>query len=129
MPMMDALLRKLVELKARRRAAQVIIFDGAADYDRTRSFVRGAACGVTLTLVIFLLSAPDSPDDRLVRAIAVREDRLQEAQERLQQAMAVADVCLNTAQNLERTLAAYQAFLGGRTPTPPIPILPAHPAD
>ena len=32
------------------------------------------------------------------------------------EALQVADVCLTTAQNLESTLAAYQAFLGGGSP-------------
>lgn len=115
---MDALLRRFVEWKGRRRAAQIILFDGAADYQQASSFFRGALCGIGLTLVIFLLSAPDAPDANLVREINERDERLRDANKRLEQALAVAGVCLNTAQSLERTLGTYQSFLGGRGPAP-----------
>jgi hypothetical protein len=114
---MNTLLRRLAEWKGRRRAAQIIVFDGGAEVERTRSFFKGASCGAALTLGLFLLTAPNSRDELLLDEISRREVRLKEANERLVQAMAVADMCLSTAESLERTFSSYQSFLGARVPT------------
>lgn len=111
---MNTLLRRLAEWKGRRRAAQVIVFDGGAEVERTRSFLKGALTGITLTLIVFLLTAPTSNDAETVNQIQQRETLLRETNQRLVQAMQVADVCLNTAESLEKTLASYQAVLGNR---------------
>jgi gas vesicle protein len=115
---MNTLLRKLAEWKGRSKAAQIIVFDGGAEVERTRSFFKGASCGAALTLGVFLLTAPNSRDELLIEEVNRREMRLKEANERLVQAMAVADMCLNTAESLERTFSSYQSFLGARVPTP-----------
>jgi len=118
---MNALLRRFVEWKGRRRAAQIIVFDGAGEYERARSFLRGSLTGAGLTLAAFLLSAPDAPDERLVSALDQRDESLKEANTRLAQALSVADICLSTAQDLERTLQAYQSLLGSRGLPVPAP--------
>ena len=119
---MNTLLRKLAEWKGRRRAAQVIVFDGGAEVERTRSFLKGALTGIVISLGVFLMSAPSLPDAAVVEKLQQREQMLRETQQRLQQAMRVADVCLGTAEHLEKTLDAYQTFLG--EPTSPPPHLP-----
>jgi hypothetical protein len=111
---MDSLLRKLAEWKARSRAAQVIVFDGGAEVERSRAFMRGAMTGIVLTLLVFLLAAPQSPDPVAAEVAHRRGEMLREANERLAQAVQVAQVCLSTAENLERTLSSYQTVLGGR---------------
>lgn len=111
---MDFLLRKLAEWKARSRAAQVIVFDGGAEVERSRAFARGALTGIVLTLGVFLLAAPQSPDPVATEVAAYRGEMLREANERLAQAVHVTQVCLSTAETLERTLSSYQTFLGGR---------------
>ena len=45
-----------------------------------------------------------------------RELLLQEANGRLRQALEVADICLTTADQLEKTLTSYQALLRGTVP-------------
>ena len=94
---MNTLLRRLAEWKAARNGAQVIIFDGGAEVERARSFLRGTALGAVLTLGAFLLTAPTTTDARTVEELERRELLLREANERLRQALQVADVCLNTA--------------------------------
>jgi hypothetical protein len=110
---MRTLLRRLAEWKAGHSGAQVIIFDGGAEVERTRSFVRGTVLGAVLTLGAFLLTAPTTTDSRTVEELQRRELLLQEANRRLRQALEVADVCLTTAGQLEKTLTSYQALLGG----------------
>ncbi len=112
---MNTLLRRIVEWKARRKAAQIIVFDGGAEVERTRSFFRGATCGAVLTLGLFLLSAPNSSDEHLLEEMNRRDERLRDANDRLMQAIAVADMCLSTAESLERTFSTYQGFLSART--------------
>jgi hypothetical protein len=114
---MNTLLRRLAEWKGRRKAAQIIVFDGGAEVERTRSFFKGACCGAALTLGLFLLTAPNSRDELMIEEVNRRDIRLKEAHERLAQAVAVADMCLNTAESLERTFSSYQSFLGARVPT------------
>ena len=45
-----------------------------------------------------------------------RELLLREANGRLRQALEVADICLTTADQLEKTLTSYQALLRGTVP-------------
>lgn len=108
---MNTLLRWLAERKAGRSGAQVIVFDGGAEVERTRSFMRGTLVGASLTLGAFLLTAPTTTDSRTVEELGRREMLLEEANRRLRQALQVADVCLNTAAQLEKTLTGYQALL------------------
>lgn len=108
---MDTLLRKLAEWKGRRKAAQIIIFDGAAEVQTTRAFLRGALAGVFLSLVVFLLTAPTQLEPRTAEEISRREQLLLETSHRLNQALAVADACVNTAEHLQNTLSSYQSFL------------------
>ena len=109
---MDTLLRVLAEWKGRRRAAQVIVFDGGADVATTRAFARGAVSGILITLVVFLLTAPTLTDMTAQAEMEHRKTLLEEANRRSEQAMGIARVCLETAGHLERTLASYQSFLG-----------------
>lgn len=110
---MDTLLRWLAERKAGRRGAQIIVFDGGSEVERTRSFLRGTLLGAALTLGAFLLTAPTTTDARTVEELEHREMLLQEANRRLRQALEVADVCLSTAAQFEKTLSGYQALLRG----------------
>lgn len=111
---MDTVLRMLAQWKGRRKAAQVIIFDGGAEVERTRSFLKGAFTGIVLATGAFLLTAPTTTDGRMVEQVAERERLLDDTNQRLAQAVKVADVCLNTAQDMERTLDSYESFLGAR---------------
>jgi gas vesicle protein len=86
--------------------------------ERTRSFLRGTVVGSVLTLGAFLLTAPTTTDARTVEELQRREMLLREANERLRQALQVADVCLTTAAQLEKTLSGYQALLRGATTLP-----------
>ena len=113
---MQALLRRFSEWKARQRGAHIVIFDGAADAEKTRSFLKGAFAGAGIAILAFAVTAPTTLDPALVEEIGKREVLVRESNERAAQALQVADVCLTTAQNLESTLAAYQAFLGGGSP-------------
>jgi hypothetical protein len=111
---MDTLLRKLAEWKARRRAAQVIVFDGGAEVERTRAFLKGALTGIALSFGVFLLTAPDATDAATLQELRHREALLHETDRRLQQALQVTDLCLSTADRLQRTVAAYEGYLGGK---------------
>lgn len=111
---MNTILRRLAEWKGRRRAAQIIVFDGGAEIDTSRAFLKGALIGVTLSTVLFLVSAPGLSNENLLDELERRQALVREANQRLTQAVAVADVCLTTATQLEETLASYQAFLSGR---------------
>lgn len=109
---MDTLLRKLAEWKGRSKAAQVIVFDGGAEVERTRSFLKGAVTGISLSLITFLFTAPSNANSELVEALDVRSELLEQNSVRLEQAIRVADVCMDTAERLEQTLASYKGFLG-----------------
>ncbi len=111
---METLLRKLAEWKGRRRAAQVIVFDGGAEVETTRAFMRGALSGIVITLAVFLLTAPTTTDASAIAELERRATLLREADRRMQQAIGVANVCLDTAEHLQQTLASYQTFLGNR---------------
>lgn len=111
---MNTLLRRLAEWKGRRRAAQIIVFDGGAEVETSRAFLKGAMIGVALTTALYLVSAPGTSDEHLLDELERRQALVREANHRLTQAVAIADVCLSTANQLEQTLASYQAFLSGR---------------
>lgn len=110
---MHEILRRFIDWKARRKGAHIVIFDGAAELDKTRSFLKGTAVGVGIALLAFAITAPTTLEPVLADEIARREVLLNESNARATKALEVADVCLSTARNLENTLAAYQAFLGG----------------
>lgn len=118
---MDTLLRMLAEWKAKGKAAQVIVFDGGAEVDTSRAFLRGVVLGIVASTVIFVITAPGRADPNLVAELERRESMVRESNLRLTQAVSIADVCLSTAKQLEETLASYQAFLSGR----PLPAGPA----
>jgi hypothetical protein len=125
---MDTLLRVLAGWKARRKSAQIIVFDGGAEVERARSFLRGALAGVGISMLVFLLTAPGLSDPRLVEELDRRGALIEEANQRIAQAVEVAAVCLSTARRMEQTLASYQSFLGADVPsgTPRLPgALPA----
>lgn len=109
---MHAVLRRLMEWRGRRLGAQIIIFDGAAELEKKTAFVKGAASGIFVATLLLALTAPTTLSPRLTEEIQRREMLLQVSNQRADQALKVADICLSTAQNLERTLAAYQSFLG-----------------
>jgi gas vesicle protein len=105
---MYTLLRWIAEWKGRRSAAQVIVFDGGAEVERTRAFLQGVAVGGGCVLLALLLTAPTSADPTLVREAARRELLLREAEGRVGQAVAIADACLSTARTLGETLQGYR---------------------
>lgn len=111
---MDVLLRKWVEWKARRKAVQVIIYDGAAEYEKTRSFVRGVLAGALGITVLFSLTAPSAVDPELLEGMRQRQALVEQADQRAQQAMGLADMCLNTARRMDETLTAYEEMLRER---------------
>ena len=111
---MDTLLRKIAEWKGRHRAAQVIVFDGGAEVEKTRAFLKGAVTGIALALLVFFLTAPSSTDGRVIEQLQERQALLDETNGRLQQAMTVANVCLSTAERLDKTLDSYQSHLGAK---------------
>ncbi|MEX2570160.1 MAG: hypothetical protein WD737_02575 [Gemmatimonadota bacterium] len=111
---MNAFLRKFAEWCGRRKGAQIVVFDGAAEMERNASFLKGAVSGIVLTTVVLALTAPTNISPQLIQEIEKRESLVVDSNQRAEQAMQVADVCLSTAQNLERTLATYQSFLGSR---------------
>jgi hypothetical protein len=109
---MDVLLRKWVEWKGRRRAAQVIVFDGGAEVERTRAFFRGGLVGAGLMGAVFALAAPSAVNPALLTEIEHSEALTRLAAERTEQAMEIARVCVQTAAGLEQTLANYQHLIG-----------------
>jgi hypothetical protein len=108
---MDFLLRKVVEWKGRRKAAQIIVFDGAAEIERTRSFVKGCITGIVLAMGAFALAAPSVTSPTIMQELANRESLLDQANERADQAIVLADVCVRTAQGMEQTLSAYRQLV------------------
>lgn len=110
----DILLRMYAEWRGRRKAAQIIIFDGAAEIDKTRSFLRGALTGIAISFVAVAILAPSTIDPAAMDELQRREALVHDANARAAQAVALVDVCMNTAQGMEQTLKSYQQFLGGR---------------
>ena len=111
---MDTLLRKIAEWKGRRRAAQVIVFDGGAEVEKTRAFLKGTGTGIVSALLVFFMTAPSTTDAKVIEELQEREELLEETSARLQQAMNVADVCLSTAERLDKTIDSYQSHLGAK---------------
>ncbi|MBW3629852.1 MAG: hypothetical protein KY464_11210 [Gemmatimonadetes bacterium] len=111
---MDTILRKIAEWKGRHRAAQVIVFDGGADVEKTRAFLKGAVTGIIMALLVFFMTAPTSTDARVIEELQERQELLDETNDRLQQAMTVANVCLNTAERLDKTIESYRSHLGAK---------------
>lgn len=108
---MNMLLRKLTEWKGKHRAAQVIVFEGAEDVDRAKSFLKGTIVGILLTFCVFALTAPTSTDAESLTELGRRAGLLRDADRQLQQAINVADACLTTADHMQKTLASYQSYL------------------
>ena len=115
---MEALLRRYVEWRAHSQASHVIIYDGAAEVEKTRAFVRGALTGIALSFGVLLLAAPGTADSAVLAEAARRMELVRQAEARAQQAARITDACLVTAQRLDRTLADYQHALGSRGFTP-----------
>jgi hypothetical protein len=109
---MDALLRRYVEWRGRTRAAQVIVFDGGAEVEKTRCFVRGIVTGVAVSFLLISLAAPGSVDPQLLAEAGHRAELVREANARADQAVTVASLCLNTARRMDQTLDEYRRTLG-----------------
>jgi hypothetical protein len=108
---MDALLRKVVEWKGRRKAAQIIVFDGATEIERTRCFMKGALSGIALAVGVFTLAAPSSTSPSIMAELELREALVLQANERAEQAVDLAAVCVRTAEGMESTLTAYRQLV------------------
>jgi hypothetical protein len=119
---MRPFLRSLSRWYARRRGAQVVVFDGAAEIEKTRAFAKGAICGVLATTAVIVMAAPTRTSPSVLEEVERRESLLKESNQRAAQAIQVADMCLATATSLERTLSAYQTFLGRGEPPGPAPV-------
>ena len=111
---MDMLYRWYALWQGRRRGAQVIVFDGGAEVERTRSFVMGAAVGVGLSFATLALAAPGTVDPDLLAESARRAELVREAEARVAQANELTRSCLATAQGMEETLRGYREALGKR---------------
>jgi hypothetical protein len=108
---MEALLRRYVEWRGHTKAAHVILYDGAAEVEKTRAFVRGALAGAALSFGVLLLAAPGTTDSAVLVEAARRAVLVREAEARAQQAAHITDACLATAQRLDQTLADYKRNL------------------
>jgi len=108
---MEWMIRRYAEWKGRRRSAQIIVFDGGAEVERTRSFMRGALTGVGLTALVFALAAPSAMDPIMAGELERRAVLVEEAQLRVEQASALIGTCLNQAESIERTLNSYRELL------------------
>ena len=109
---MDALLRRYVEWRGRTKAAQVIVFDGGAEVEKTRYFLRGILSGIALSFLVLSLAAPGSVDPDLLEEADRRATLVREANARTEQAAKIADLCLNTARRMDQTLTEYRKTLG-----------------
>lgn len=108
---MYTLLRWMVEWHARRRGAQVIVFDGGAEVERSRAFLRGVLVGGAVVLVAGIVAAPLAFDPVLMREAERREALLREAESRARDATEVTGVCLAAVQTLQRTLDGYREMV------------------
>lgn len=108
---MDTFLRRYAEWRGRRKAAQIIVFDGAAEIERTRSFMKGCIAGVGLAGVVFALAAPTSVSPSVAAELASREALIHQANERADQAVTLADACVRTAEGMQHTLRSYQQLV------------------
>ncbi len=108
---MYTLLRWLVEWKARRRGAQVIIFDGGAEVERTRAFFHGACAGGGAVIAVIILAAPTGSDPALRAETEHRGELLVEANRRTREAVTITEACLQTAQTMKETLDGYREIV------------------
>jgi hypothetical protein len=108
---MYTLLRWLVEWKARRRGAQVIIFDGGAEVERTRAFFHGACTGGGAVIAVIILAAPTGSDPGLRAETERRGELLAQANRRTQEAVTITEACLQTAQTMKETLDGYREIV------------------
>jgi len=108
---MYTLLRWIAEWKGRRRGAQVIVFDGGAEVERTRAFLRGAVTGIVVATFAFVLMSPTTLGAGLTEELQRKDAQLREARQRAEQAVTIAGVCLNTAQTMKETLDGYRRMV------------------
>jgi hypothetical protein len=108
---MDAILRRYAEWKGKRKAAQVIIFDGAAEIERTRAFMKGCIAGVAVAVAVFALAAPTTLSPSVEAELAQRETLLHQANDRADQAVALTEACVRTAEGMQSTLRSYQQLM------------------
>jgi hypothetical protein len=116
---MDVLIRAYAAWKGRRRAAQIIVFDGAAEVETSRAYLRGALVGAGITLLLVMLIAPGTVSPDVLHEFERREALVQEARERSDQAASLVHACLRTAEGMEETLLAYRQALGRPGPARP----------
>jgi hypothetical protein len=109
---MDYLLRRWVEWKGRRKSAQVIVYDGGAEVERTRAFFRGSLTGAALMAAVYMLAAPSTVSPTLLLEMEHHQALAKESAARTEQALEVARLCMRTASGLEETLASYQSLIG-----------------
>lgn len=109
---MDVLLRAYAAWKGRRPAAQIIVFDGGADVQTSRAFLRGGLVGAGVSFLLFALMAPGTVSADLLDEFERRELLVQEARARSEQATGLVHACLRTAEGMEETILAYRAMLG-----------------
>ena len=108
---MYTLLRWFVEWKARRRGAQVIVFDGGAEVERTRAFFHGVCAGGVSVLAVVVISAPAGADPALHAETERRGRLLAEANRRTEEAVTITEACLQTAQTMKETLDGYREIV------------------
>lgn len=108
---MYTLLRWIAEWKGRRRGAQVIVFDGGAEVERTRAFFRGVVTGIGVATFAFVLMSPATLGAGLAEELRRRDAQLREARQRADQAVALAGVCLSTAETMKETLDGYRRMV------------------
>ena len=111
---MNAFLRAYAAWKYRRKPAQIIVIDGAAEIAASLAFLKGGLAGMGMALLLFAVMAPSTVSPAVVEEMARREALVHEARERSEQATALVHACLRTAEGMEQTLASYQKIL--RTP-------------
>ncbi|HEX2191339.1 MAG TPA: hypothetical protein VHG51_20680 [Longimicrobiaceae bacterium] len=110
---MYPLLRWIAEWQARRRGAQVIVFDGGAEVERTRAFFRGVCVGGGTVLLLGIVTGPVSSDPALQAETERRGVLLAEANRRAEDAVTITQACLHTAQTMKETLDGYREIVEG----------------
>lgn len=116
---MDVLLRMYAAWKGRRKPAQIIVIDGAAQVASGRAFLKGGFAGIGASLLLFSIMAPGGASADLLEEAARREALLHEAQARTRQATDLVHACLRTAEGMEETVLAYRQML--RSPPGAVP--------
>lgn len=108
---MYTLLRWIAEWEARRRGAQVIVFDGGAEVERSRAFFRGVCVGGGGVLLAGILTGPGALDPALEEESERRAGLVAEANRRTEAAVAITEACLHTAQTMKETLDGYREIV------------------